>query len=156
MEPLHVVALLGLLHAAWEDSQSRSPERRDGARLGVKPPSMSTQLGGGLGKPGGPFPEEWMAEGVRKETQKTSIGGGRPWLLLPSFHQLMGVRVTPKPHLLEMCTVWFKKMIAHKNFILKRVIRGFPGGSVVKNPPANAGDTDSILDPRESHMPQSN
>ena len=33
---------------------------------------------------------------------------------------------------------------------------GFPGGSVVKNPPTNAGDTSSIPDPRRSHMPQSN
>ena len=33
---------------------------------------------------------------------------------------------------------------------------GFPGGSVVKNPPANAGDTSSIPGPGRSHMPQSN
>ena len=32
---------------------------------------------------------------------------------------------------------------------------GFPGGSVVKNLPANAGDTGSIPDPGRSHMPQS-
>ena len=29
---------------------------------------------------------------------------------------------------------------------------GFPGGSVLKNLPANAGDTGSILGPGESHM----
>ena len=28
----------------------------------------------------------------------------------------------------------------------KKKMRGFPGGSVVKNPPANAGDTGSIPD----------
>ena len=33
---------------------------------------------------------------------------------------------------------------------------GFPGGSVIKNPPANAGDTGSIPDPARSHMPRSN
>ena len=33
--------------------------------------------------------------------------------------------------------------------------RDFPGGSVVKNPPANAGDTGSILAPERSHMPWS-
>ena len=33
---------------------------------------------------------------------------------------------------------------------------GFPGGSVVKNPPANAGVTCSIPGPRRSHMLQSN
>ncbi|XP_055267856.1 uncharacterized protein LOC129546676 [Moschus berezovskii] len=32
---------------------------------------------------------------------------------------------------------------------------GFPGGSVVKNPSENAGDTDSIPGPGRSHMPQS-
>ena len=33
---------------------------------------------------------------------------------------------------------------------------GFPGGSVVKNLPANAGDMGSIPGQRRSHMPQSN
>ena len=33
---------------------------------------------------------------------------------------------------------------------------GFPGGSVVKNPPANAGDMGLIPGPRRSHMSQSN
>ena len=32
----------------------------------------------------------------------------------------------------------------------------FPGGSVVKNPPANAGVMGSIPDPGRSHMPWSN
>ena len=32
----------------------------------------------------------------------------------------------------------------------------FPGGAVVKNPPANAGDTGSSPGPRRSHMPRSN
>ena len=45
--------------------------------------------------------------------------------------------------------------------ILKRVnqedfVRDFPGGAVVKNPPANAGDTGSISVPGGSHMPRSN
>ena len=33
---------------------------------------------------------------------------------------------------------------------------GFPGGSVVKNLPANAGDTGLIPDWGRSHLPQSN
>ena len=32
---------------------------------------------------------------------------------------------------------------------------GFPGGAVVKNAPANAGDTGSIPGPGRSHMPRS-
>ena len=34
--------------------------------------------------------------------------------------------------------------------------RGFPGGSVVKNPPASAGGTGSSPGPGRSHMPGSN
>ena len=34
--------------------------------------------------------------------------------------------------------------------------RGFPGGTVGKNPPANAGDTGSSPGPGRSHMPRSN
>ena len=33
---------------------------------------------------------------------------------------------------------------------------GFPGGTVVKNPTVNAGDTGSSPGPGRSHMPQSN
>ena len=33
--------------------------------------------------------------------------------------------------------------------------KGFPGGSVVKNPPANAGDTGLIPDAGRFHMLQS-
>ena len=34
--------------------------------------------------------------------------------------------------------------------------RDFPGGVVVKNPPANAGDMGSSLGPGRCHMPRSN
>ena len=34
--------------------------------------------------------------------------------------------------------------------------RDFPGGAVVKNPPANAGDTGSFPGLGRSHMPRSN
>ena len=35
-------------------------------------------------------------------------------------------------------------------------LRGFPGGAVVKNPPANAGDRGSSPGPGRSHMPRNN
>ena len=38
----------------------------------------------------------------------------------------------------------------------KKLLLGFRGGSVVKNPLANAGDTDSVSGPGRSHMPWSN
>ena len=47
--------------------------------------------------------------------------------------------------------VWIKK---GKN-TQKTSERGFPGGAVVKNPPANAGDTGLSPGPGRSHMPRS-
>ena len=43
-----------------------------------------------------------------------------------------------------------------KRQTLKKKVQSFPGGSVVKNPPANAGDTGLIPDLGRSHMPRSN
>ena len=40
--------------------------------------------------------------------------------------------------------------------VFKKEAGDFPGGTVVKNPPANAGDTGSIPGPGRSHMPRSN
>ena len=44
----------------------------------------------------------------------------------------------------------------HCKETFKRKGWGFPGGSVVKNPPANAGDTDLIPGPEIFHVPRSN
>ena len=38
---------------------------------------------------------------------------------------------------------------------LKISLKGFPGGSVVKNLPVSAGDTGSVPDLGRSHVPQS-
>ena len=38
----------------------------------------------------------------------------------------------------------------------KKALRDFPGGAVVKNPPANARHMGSIPVPGRSHMPRSN
>ena len=38
----------------------------------------------------------------------------------------------------------------------RKVNRDFPGGVVVKNPPANAGDTGSSPGPGRSHVPRRN
>ena len=37
-----------------------------------------------------------------------------------------------------------------------KLYQGFPGGSVVKNSPASAGDTGAIPDPERAHIPRSN
>ena len=39
---------------------------------------------------------------------------------------------------------------------LTKNLQDFPGGAVVKNPPANAGDMGSSPGPGRSHMPRSN
>ena len=49
-----------------------------------------------------------------------------------------------------MCKFEFQSMI------LKPNTRDFPGGAVVKNLPANAGDMGSIRGPGRSHIPWSN
>ena len=41
-------------------------------------------------------------------------------------------------------------------FLFCFVLLGFPDGSVVKNPPANAGDMGPIHDPGRPHIPRSN
>ena len=43
-----------------------------------------------------------------------------------------------------------------QNFNLEKYLRGFPGGAVVKNPPANAGDTGSSPGLGRYHMLWSN
>ena len=40
--------------------------------------------------------------------------------------------------------------------LIKKEVSGFPGGAVVENLPANAGDTGSSPGLGRSHMPQSN
>ena len=42
------------------------------------------------------------------------------------------------------------------HYSIETVDRDFPGGAVVKNPPASAGDTSLSPGPGRSHMPQSN
>ena len=54
----------------------------------------------------------------------------------------------------DKCYTWMNL----ENMQIKKKARqkGFPSGAVVKNPPANAGDTDLTPGPGRSHMPQSN
>ena len=46
--------------------------------------------------------------------------------------------------------------LSQRNENFKYIDGDFPGGAVVKNLPANAGDTGSSPGPGRSHMPQSN
>ena len=49
---------------------------------------------------------------------------------------LLAGEVSPPPHLLPLSLILLKK-----EFIYKKKTLGLPGGSVVKTPSANAGDT---------------
>ena len=47
-------------------------------------------------------------------------------------------------------------MKTHCGRMNNKTFRDLPGGAVVKNPPANAGDKGLSPGPGRSHMPQSN
>ena len=51
---------------------------------------------------------------------------------------------------------WILWNVNYLNKAVKKNSEGFPGGTVVKNPPANAGDTGSSPGLGRSHMRQSN
>ena len=51
---------------------------------------------------------------------------------------------------------FIKREFSYLTVIIKNKSQGFPGGSVVKNQPANAGDMGSIPDPGRSHKSRSN
>ena len=48
-----------------------------------------------------------------------------------------------------------KQLLKHSSASKFKSNQGFPGGSVLKNPQANAGDLDSIPNLGRSHMQQS-
>ena len=57
---------------------------------------------------------------------------------------------------IQVC--WERTQVWPDCIIIKvdKVFGGFPGGSVVKNPPANAGDMGSIPAPGRFHVSQDN
>ena len=54
----------------------------------------------------------------------------------------------------EICLSSVSRLLLKKKKIA--LLRGFPGGRVDKNPPANAGDKSSIPGLGTFHMPRSN
>jgi len=49
---------------------------------------------------------------------------------------------------------WFQQHLVNHTYALKPGGGDFPGGSVVKSPPANEGDMGLIPDSGRFHMPQ--
>ena len=59
--------------------------------------------------------------------------------------------------LITIAKTWKQpKCPSTEEWIKRMWYRDFPSGAVVKNPPANAGDTGSIPGPGRSHMLRSN
>ena len=58
--------------------------------------------------------------------------------------------------IIHSCLPWEQILREEIHRSLKEHGRGFPGGSVVKNPPANAGDTGARPGLGRSNMPRSN
>ena len=58
--------------------------------------------------------------------------------------------------LVHICVAVYGFQVLYHSIFKKNLIRDFPGDAVVKNPPANAGDTGSIPGLGISHTPQSN
>ena len=66
--------------------------------------------------------------------------------------QRVPYRINPRRNTPRHILIKLSK-IKHKEKTLKAAREGFPGGTVVESPPANAGDADSCPSPGRSHMP---
>ena len=76
-------------------------------------------------------------------------GVGRFLFFINGFVYIQPMGFWSKSQLLE-------NGIGHRNHLIKKSSEDFPGGTVVKNLPANAADTGSSPGPGRSHMPRSN
>ena len=56
----------------------------------------------------------------------------------------------------ESCCALLRAGFSVRDMCFKKSSRDLPGGAVVRNSPANAGDTGSSPGPGRSHMPRSN
>ena len=79
----------------------------------------------------------------------------------PLAQPSLGILVIVKAHLRTWPSFWSPTTLAaggraHLNGFRSPHFRDFPGGAVVGNLPANAGDTGSSPGPGRSHMPRSN
>ena len=71
---------------------------------------------------------------------------------IKDLNRLLQIRKSKEPKSMQRCLA----SLIITEIQIKSHNEDFPGGTVVKNPPVNAGDTGSIPGPGRSHMPQSN
>ena len=81
-----------------------------------------------------------------------------PQTAMKSSHRAMKTQCSQKKPLQNpyagVLTPVYQNVTAFGDRTFEEVIQGFSGGSVVKNSPANAGDTGSIPGPGRSHVPR--
>ena len=73
-----------------------------------------------------------------------------PYLDAKKQTSLFGLELCKRPR------TWERPPGHLETWLKKKKLLGFPGGAVVENLPANAGDTGSSPGPGRSHMPRSN
>ena len=102
-----------------------------------------------------------LAHGRSSRFSRRDFPGSAMVRTLPSSAGSMGSLPAQGAKILH--ALWPKKQYCNKfnkDFLngphKKKKSWGFPGGSVVKNPPANAGDLGSILNPGRFHMLHNN
>ena len=165
------------------ENHSEKPEKScfgdgNGSSTDQSSESMDLRNGGSLGQPWGYLIWSNRAGGILSQLLlcwagvtsgvvpriKQCLGtgaAGADWCLGSKWHPGQ----TWRPHSKRSACrgppiLWARGEVgAHshpQNLHLKDQHGGFPGGSVVKNPPANAGDMGSSPGPGGSHMPWSN
>ena len=72
------------------------------------------------------------------------------WAIFLRVNQLLHIKAVRQLNLVATCTSTMNKWL-----LLRGFLGGFPGGAVVENLPANAGDTGSSPGLGRSHMPRS-
>ena len=94
---------------------------------------------------------------------REASANGKIWIykLSVRLHQKGSTNKIQNSYLLSLSTYskgfdGTKKSNSFATARVQYIKRDFPGGTVVKNPPAKAGDTGSSPGPGRSHMPQSN
>ena len=81
---------------------------------------------------------------------------GSPLFCLPQYLRCVHMVVYKLYLNLKIVFPRIKKKTLGRNLDKNLRMGGFPGGTVVENLPANAGDTGSSPGPGRSHMPWSN
>ncbi|XP_057391078.1 uncharacterized protein LOC130705788 [Balaenoptera acutorostrata] len=147
-----------LAPARWEaqcptpaGGPSRRPLLGDAATRLVQPPRVLSQEPQSAAFPR-PTSTSWASQSPRRPPPEVAQPAHRGAPALPRTCQYMCCRSEHWPRLLNAPPYMFSLSSEHR----QKVAEDVPGGTVVKNMPANAGDTGSIPGPGRSHMPRSN